>query len=106
MPRLLTAALLALLVAGCAKIPEDRYGVRRVHIEGMEDLDEYALRACLATQERENFTIDLGATSEPDCGAPPFDGRRVHMRLWHWPWSEWPTYDMAVLERDLERIER
>ena len=103
---LLFAAILGSLIAGCASIPEGRYGVARLAIEGVEQMDEAALRACLATRERPRFGLNLGTTSAPQCGQPPFDGQRLHLRLFSWPWSDWPAYDRSVFERDLERIER
>lgn len=97
---------IALFVGGCASIPADRYGVARLRLEGMEELDPEALRACLATSERDAFGINFGTSTELACGEPPFDGGRLHLRLWSWGWKEWPTLDLAVFERDIERIER
>ena len=92
--------------AGCATIPDGRYGVDRLELQGVEHLDAYALRACLATKEREYLSIDLSRDPAPTCGQPPFDARRIHLPLWRWPWTEWPLYDPSVFERDLARIER
>lgn len=64
------------------------------------------MRACLATRERHAFQIDVGTSSELECNVPPFDGGRLPIRLVTWPWTEWPTFDEAVFERDLDRIER
>lgn len=97
---------LALSFVGCASIPPARYGVDDVDIVGMEDLDEAALLACLATAERERLTFNLGGTARDECGDPPFDRRGLHLGLWRWPWSDWPLYDRNVFERDLQRIER
>ncbi len=99
-------AVLGLCGAACATIPSGRYGVDRLELRGVEQLDLYALRACLATREREWLSIDLSREPAPTCGEPPFDARRIHLRLWRWPWSEWPLYDPSVFERDLARIER
>lgn len=99
-------AVMATALFGCATIPKKSYGIDRIHLEGVEELDEAALKACLATGERSTFGVTLGASETPDCGEPPFDERRLHLRLWRWPWSEWPVYDRAVFERDLERIRR
>ncbi|NOY90295.1 MAG: BamA/TamA family outer membrane protein [Deltaproteobacteria bacterium] len=87
-------------------MPSNRYGVQRLRLEGVEAMDPAALRACLATRERPAFGINLGSSSVPSCGVPPFDSGRLHLRLWRWPWTTWPTYDRAVFERDLQRIER
>ena len=100
----LTAALL--WAAGCARVPRDSYGVDRLRFEGVEALDSDALRACLATRERSSVGIDFGTTSEPTCGEPPFDGGSNTVRLFRWPWTDWPTWDLSVFERDLRRIER
>ncbi len=94
------------LLAGCQNIPSDRYGVARLRLVGMEDLDPEALRACLATTERESFALNFGTSTDLTCGEPPFDGGRLRLRLWTWPWKDWPTLDLAVFERDIERIER
>jgi hypothetical protein len=108
MPRWLPAfvALTSIVTAACATIPKGRYGVDELTLNGVEELDPYALRACLATRERESLSIDLSKEPAPECGKAPFDARRVHLGLWRWPWSEWPLYDPSVFERDLSRIER
>jgi outer membrane translocation and assembly module TamA len=80
--------------------------VDELELEGVESLDPYALRACLATRERESLSIDLSASPSPTCGKEPFDGQRIHLALWRWPWKDWPLYDPSVFERDLARIER
>jgi hypothetical protein len=96
----------ALGAAGCATIPEGRYGVERLELRGVERLDAFALRACLATKERAHLSIDLSRDPAPTCGEPPFEARRIHLPLWRWPWTDWPLYDPSVFERDLARIER
>ncbi|MFT3921529.1 MAG: BamA/TamA family outer membrane protein [Myxococcales bacterium] len=100
-------ALLAAFVLGaCAHIPEGRYGVDKLEILGVDDLDRFALQACLATQERQWLSIDLSKEPAPTCGKPPFDARRLHLPLWRWAWTDWPLYEPSVFERDLARIER
>lgn len=98
--------LLVISVAGCASIPKDRYGVEDLDFQGVERMDTRALAACLATHERSAFQLNVGRTADPVCGEPPFDASRLRLRLWHWPWTDWPLYDSAVFERDLDRIER
>jgi outer membrane protein assembly factor BamA len=93
-------------LAGCASIPDGRYGVSAVDFQGVEEMDDQALAACLATHERESFVINFGRTTEPECGVPPFDGDRVTVSLWRWPWTDWPLFDRSVFERDIQRIER
>ncbi len=107
------AALLAIVTAvavaalgACASIPPDRYAVTDIDIEGAEAMDPAAIEACLATRERDRITIQLGISGTPSCGSPPFDADPPRVRLWTWPWNEWPLFDAIVFERDLERIER
>ena len=92
--------------AGCKTIPPDRYGIRRLNIEGTDQMDAEAIRACLASAERDRLGVDLGTSSDLTCGTAPFDGGRARLRFWPWPWAEWPTLDASIFERDLERIER
>lgn len=99
-------ALASIAMAACATIPRGRYGVDQLELKGVKELDPYALRACLATRERETLSIDLSKDPAPTCGVPPFDARRIHLPLWRWPWAEWPLYDPSVFERDLSRVER
>jgi hypothetical protein len=94
------------MCAACATIPKGRYGVDELTLNGVKELDPYALRACLATRERETLSIDLSKEPAPECGRAPFDAHRIHLGLWRWPWSEWPLYDPSIFERDLSRIER
>ena len=98
--------LFALALAGCATIPEGRYGVDSVRIQGAARMDEEAVVACLGTRERARFSIDFGLRGTPECGVPPFDGDHAILDFWAWPWEEWPLFDESVLERDVERIER
>ncbi len=98
--------LLLVLACGCKTIPEDAYGIDRIRFSGMEELDHEALRACLATQERDRVTIAFGTSADRSCGVPPFDGRRLSFDLWKKLRKGWPTLDSAVFERDLQRIER
>jgi len=98
--------LASLAITACATIPRGRYGVDKLELKGVKELDPYALRACLATRERATLSIDLSKEPAPTCSEPPFDARRIHLPLWRWPWTEWPLYDPSVFERDLSRIER
>jgi outer membrane protein assembly factor BamA len=101
------AALLgAMAASGCESIPKDRYGVNKIRIEGTDEVDPRSLAACLATRERERFALNMGRSYDPECGEPPFDGRRARLRMWSWAWTEWPLFDRALFDRDLERIER
>jgi outer membrane protein assembly factor BamA len=101
------AALLALaLTCACASIPKQRYGIESLKFRGMKELDGNAVRACLASEQREKLTLGLGALASPNCGAPPFDKKRWSARMFALPWTEWPVYDEAVFKLDLDRIER
>src|SRR5690606_34973941 len=96
----------ALVITGCGSAPPHRYAVDSVEIHGMEDMDSRALEACLATKEREALSLNLGLSSDPECGVPPFDSDAVELELWTWPWTDWPLYDLTVFSRDVERVER
>ena len=104
----IVASLLAgVLFPACVEsIPPQRYGITSVEFRGVEEMDDQALAACLATRERSTFEINLGTTADPECGVPPFDANRVTLSLWRWPWTDWPLYDQSVFERDLARVER
>ncbi|MFW5876084.1 MAG: BamA/OMP85 family outer membrane protein [Myxococcota bacterium] len=96
----------ALVAGGCSTIPKDRYGIEELTFEGNEDVDERSLASCLVTRQRDAFAINIGRSWDPSCGEPPFDGNRARLSMWSWPWTEWPLYDRALFDRDLERIER
>lgn len=99
--------VLALALVGCVKgIPEGRYGVESVRVQGAERMDEQSITACLGTRARARFNIDFGLRGTPECGEPPFDGDHAILNFWSWPWEEWPLFDESVFERDIERIER
>ena len=98
--------LLLVLASGCKTIPEDAYGIDRIRFTGMEQLDDEALRACMASQERDRVTIAFGTSPDRQCGVPPFDGKRVSFDLWKKLRKGWPTLDSAVFDRDIDRIER
>ncbi len=97
---------LCLLAAGCATIPRGRYGLSSLEIEGAEQVDEDAVLACLATHSRPRFGWEFGVHPMPTCDVPPFDKDRVPVRLWTWPWTDWPLYDEGMFERDIDRVER
>jgi hypothetical protein len=96
MLRLAVVFLLA-LGSGCASIDKGRYGVASFKIEGTKQLAAARLRTCFLTRERESFSVPLGLRS-PDCNRPPFDEKAPSITLWRWPWTEWPTFNKAVLE--------
>jgi len=96
----------ALLVPACASIPAGRRGVTELDFEGVHEMDERALAACLATRARSRFAINVSPNPSPACGVPEFDSPRVRAELWAWPWSEWPLYDRTIFERDADRVQR
>lgn len=97
--------LWAASLASCASVEHGRYGVTSLDFEGVDQLDERALDACLITRERGHFGVRLGLRG-PACGRPPFDASAPTLRLWRWPWTEWPTFNHAVFAQDLERVVR
>lgn len=97
--------LLASVLASCAGVDKGRYGVSSVEIEGNHAIDSAAIEACLITRERDSFGLTLGL-STPSCGKPPFDSSAPTLRLWRWPWTEWPTFNEAVFDQDVERVKR
>lgn len=95
----------ALLCVGCASVPKGRYGVESVKLSGVDQLSEEALQACLATREREANHLRLGLGSS-SCGDPPFDEDAPDVKVFSWPWDEWPVFDSAIFDVDQRRIER
>jgi hypothetical protein len=73
-------------LVGCATVPARQFGVSSLSVSGMEQLDDAALKVCLATQARERFSFTFGAAGEPECGVPPFYARG-RFDLWTWPWT-------------------
>jgi outer membrane protein assembly factor BamA len=99
-------AVACCVVSGCASIPKHDAGVSKLDVTGMHQLDEAALKVCLATQARERAGLTLGVAGDAECGVPPFDATRVPVNLWTWPWTEWPLYDETVWNRDIARVAR
>ena len=97
------AVLLAAL--GCAGVEKGQYGVDALELEGVEQMSDRAIERCLLTVERGDFGIPLGLSAS-ECNAPPFDSSAPQLTLWSWPWTDWPTLNLAVLEVDRQRIER
>jgi len=98
--------LLALLTAlGCASMPRKQYGVESIEWKGVEQMSQEAVEACLATKEREPWTIRLGL-GQPTCGEPPFDQNVPDIGLITWPWTPWAVYDPAIFELDEQRVLR
>jgi outer membrane protein assembly factor BamA len=100
------AALLCVLLSACATIPKGEIGVSELSVEGMSKLDDEALKVCLATEARERSGFTFGAAGDPECGVPPFDASRLPVKLWAWPWTDWPLYDETVWNRDIARVAR
>src|SRR5262247_2767456 len=89
----------------CAHVDQGRYGITAIEIEGNEAVDNKAIEACLISRERETFALKLGV-STPTCGKPPFDSSSPALRLWRWPWTDWPAFNEAVFANDVERVTR
>lgn len=109
--RVLVSAGAVLLVVvsavGCATVPRGRFGIESLEIQGMEALDDESLETCLATQERPVFRLCFGSCkASTSCGVPPFDGGRLSLLRFSWPWTDWELFDRSVFERDQERIRR
>jgi outer membrane protein assembly factor BamA len=98
-------AIAVCLTIGCASMPRKQYGVESIEWKGVEQMSRESLEACLATKEREPWTIRLGL-SEATCGQPPFDQNVPDIGLITWPWTEWTAYDPAIFELDEQRILR
>jgi len=90
---------------GCASVEAGRYGVSSIEITGNHAFSEPAITDCLISRERESFGLNVGL-ADPKCGVPPFDVSPVRLRLWRWPWTEWPTFNRAVFDRDLDGVLR
>ena len=91
--------------SACASIEGGRYGLSSLGVTGNDAVTESAITECLISKERANFGITVGL-AEPVCGVPPFDSSPVRINLWRWPWTEWPTFNRAVFDQDLDRVLR
>lgn len=103
--RSLVVCLLAVLAFGCAAHEPGRYQIKNIQVRGQRDLAEVPLEECLVSRERPSFKIKLGLRSVT-CGEPPFDSQPPRVNLWHWWWKDWPAFNHAVFDEDLERVER
>ena len=103
-PHLYLACAIALSSA-CASIEKGRYGVQSVRIDGAKQLSGARVRTCLLTRERSSFGLTVGILT-PNCDRPPFDESIASVALWRWPWTEWPIFNKAVLDKDAERVVR
>ena len=98
-------SLVLLGLCGCASIEKGAYGVNDVHIDGVEQMGEKRLANCLLTTERPTFGITLGVAPK-GCAEPPFDANPPRLSLWSWGWTDYQSFDPAVLEADLDRVLR
>jgi outer membrane translocation and assembly module TamA len=105
MRRVLLIAAPAFGMLACARVESGRYGVSRLDLVGMRAMRPEPLAACLITYERPSAKLKLGL-SDPTCDRPPFDSAAPAVSLWRWPWTEWPTFNRAVFDQDLERVLR
>jgi outer membrane translocation and assembly module TamA len=93
------------LLAACASLPKNEYGVDEIRFRGVDEMSSQSLATCLTTKEREPITIRLGLGGT-SCGKPPFDQETPEVSLWTWPWETWPVYDPAIFDIDRKRILR
>jgi outer membrane translocation and assembly module TamA len=103
--RIFVATALVGLLTACASLEAGRYGVSRLTLSGMDQMQPQPLRECLVTHERKRVTLRLGV-KPPKCDEPPFERSAPELRLWTFAWSEWPSFNRGVFDRDLERILR
>src|SRR5688572_27248047 len=103
--RVLALPAALVMASACASIEAGRFGVSSLEITGNRAVAQAAIAECAITREREAFTLSIGL-SQPECGVPPFDSSPVRLRLWRWPWTEWPSFNRAVFDRDLEGVVR
>jgi outer membrane protein assembly factor BamA len=104
-PRPIAFLAVACAAFGCARVDQGRYGITTIDIEGNEAVASETIEACLISRERPDFALKLGLSS-PTCGKPPFDSSPPSLRLWRWPWTDWPAFNEAVFENDIERVKR
>lgn len=97
--------LVALVLGGCAHHETGRYQIARLDLEGQKDLAERPALSCLINRERPRVALTLGL-GDPTCGKPPFDSQAPRLNLWRWWWTDWPAFNHAVFDEDLERIIR
>ena len=104
--RLLVSVALGMCGSSCVEsIPKDQYGIDAIRWRGVEQMSSQSLASCLASKERGHFTLKLGRGGTT-CGKPPFDSQTPALRMFAWPWTDWPTYDPAIFDVDRTRIER
>jgi outer membrane translocation and assembly module TamA len=103
--RWLSLLLGAGLLAACASVPKNAYGVDEIRFRGVDKMSSQSLAACLTTKEREELTVRLGLGGT-SCGNPPFDQETPAISLWSWPWETWPIYDPAIFDIDRKRLLR
>ncbi len=101
----LFASVVFICVVGCAHHERGRYQIDRLDLKGQEDLAERPALGCLISRERPHFGLTLGL-GDPVCGEAPFDSQAPRLNLWRWWWTDWPAFNRAVFDEDLERIVR
>lgn len=92
-------------LAACASIEPGRYGVSRLTLSGMDQMQPQPLRECLVTRERKSVSLRLGVRA-PKCDQPPFEWSAPELRLWTFGGTKWPSFNRGVFDRDLERVLR
>jgi outer membrane protein assembly factor BamA len=97
--------LLALNQMGCAHHEAGHYQIARLKLTGQRELAEQPALSCLISRERPRVSLNLGL-GDPSCGEAPFDSQAPRLNLWRWWWTDWPAFNRAVFDEDLERIVR
>lgn len=92
-------------LSGCAHHESGHYQIARLRLADQEDLAQRPALSCLISRERPRFGLTLGM-GDPVCGKAPFDSQAPRLNLWRWWWTDWPTFNRAVFDEDLERILR
>ncbi len=103
--RLATLSVAVVAILSCASIDQGRFGVTTLEVRGNQAVDDAALKACLITRARPSAELSLGVSGS-ECGVPPFDSSPPTLRLWRWPWTDWPAFNEAIFEEDLQRVTR
>ena len=92
-------------LSGCAHHESGHYQIAQLRLTDQEQLAERPALGCLISRERPRFGLTLGL-GDPTCGTAPFDSQAPRLNLWRWWWTDWPTFNRAVFDEDLERILR
>jgi len=99
------AIALACAHGACAHHETGRYQIAKLDLRGQTRLAERPALGCLISRERPRVSLTLGL-GDAVCGKPPFDSQAPQLNLWRWWWTDWPAFNHAVFDEDLQRIVR